>query len=103
MSASGPAVATATRSGPPSWLPFAQFTVTTVGVSISAIALWRNVHLSPTTTSAIPPIRGGPQVAVLLHGVQAAVIFFFIVIHRRWLKDMASKLTGAMPIAKKTL
>lgn len=44
-----------------------------------------------------------PFLARILHGVQAATIFCFVLIHRTWLRQMATKLTNAMPVAQKTL
>ncbi len=44
-----------------------------------------------------------PTLARVIYGVHCGTILAFVIIHRSWLKKVAQKISGAMPIAKVTL
>jgi hypothetical protein len=87
----------------------AQFIVSSLGVIVAAVALLTRPE-ARTFFEGLLPSSGGPVTPAydptltrILHGVQASVILGFVLIHRSWLHDIASKLTDAVPVAKKTL
>jgi hypothetical protein len=88
----------------------AQFVVGSVGVIVSIVALVTRPEVrtffggifSGVEINIAPPSYD-PTLARILHGVQAAVILGFVLIHRTWLHQIASKLTDTVPVAKKTL
>lgn len=88
------------------WLQIAQLLITTVGVVVGSSAgilgAMHAANAKPADPSAPVPPAGASTSAVVIHAIQALVILCFIVIHRRWLKEVAEGLTDKMPIAKKT-
>ena len=90
------------------WLQIAQLVVTIIGVMVGTSygvvgRLWPDKS-APAQNPSVPlPLTPGPKQAIVLHILQMAVILCFVFIQRSWLKKPASRLTDAVPIAKKTL
>lgn len=107
--ASTPASPPRRTDGPPKsqWLQVAQLLITFMGVLVgSSAGIVGFVRAAPSAlgNKALPvPLVPGPQEAIVLHSLQAIVILGFIIVHRKWLRQVATGLTDAMPIAKKTL
>src|SRR6266567_5133828 len=91
-------------------LQLLHFVVALVALVIAIIALLTRPDIIKIVGELINRTQGvfnaprpsfDPFFARILHGVQAATILCFVLIHRTWLRQMASKLTDAMPVAQK--
>src|SRR6185437_7796957 len=88
-------------------MQLAQLLISIIGVIVgTSTGVWG--RLKPGTTPANGmsvnlPASAGPTLTTILHVTQATVILVFILLHRRWLGEVASRLSGAVPIARKTL
>lgn len=101
---SAPSKETHTNKG----LQFAQLLISIVGVIVgTSTGVWGRLRPGTSTPGAAVPVNvpasAGPTLTTILHVTQALVIFVFILLHRRWLGEVASRLSGAVPIARKTL
>lgn len=90
------------------WLQVTQLVVTIVGVLVGTSygvvgRLWPEQSTQPQKPSVPLPLVPGPKQAIVIHVLQTLVILCFVLIHRTWLRKLASQLTDAVPIAKKTL
>lgn len=88
-----------------SWMPMAQLVVSVGGLIVgTSTGLWgRLSQPARPAQPPVPPLAGPVPQNIVIHGVQMLVILFFVLIHRRWLREIADGITDSMPIARKTL